>query len=151
MAAINKLLLLQTKIILLIILRRRLRARKAVKKYKKRMWVRELFKHREEKSEYNILVKDLRLFDSEFFFKSFRMSPRTFEELLSWVAPLIEKSPIPFFTLKLFNFENNFNLKVAQFLWLAKNKNLPNYKVYLTSQKILILDRILFYLYQKQT
>ena len=53
-----------------------------------------------------------------------------------------------FNTLKLFNFENNFNLKVAQFLWLAKNKNLPNC---IESQKILILDRILFYLYQKQT
>ena len=49
MAAINKLklVLLQNKIILLIILRRRIRARKAGKKYKKRMWVRELFKNRE--------------------------------------------------------------------------------------------------------
>ena len=89
MAAINKLklMLLQNKILLLIILRRRIRARKAGKKYKKRMWVCELFKNREEKSEYNILVKDLRLFDSELFFKSFRMSPQNFRITLVMGRP----------------------------------------------------------------
>ena len=39
-----------------------------------------------------MLVKDLRLFDSEYFFRNFRMTPERFEILLSWVGPLIFKS-----------------------------------------------------------
>ena len=39
-----------------------------------------------------MMVKDLRLFDKEYFFRNFRMDPATFELLLSWVAPHIQKS-----------------------------------------------------------
>ena len=39
-----------------------------------------------------MLVKDLRLFDNEYFEKSFRIQPTKFEELLSWIAPFIAKS-----------------------------------------------------------
>ena len=42
--------------------------------------------------EYNNLVKDLMLFDHAYFFKSFRMTPTRFEQLLSWIAPHIYKS-----------------------------------------------------------
>ena len=38
-----------------------------------------------------MLVKDLRLHDELFFFKYFRMSPTIFEELLTWIAPYIQK------------------------------------------------------------
>ena len=38
-----------------------------------------------------MLVKDLRLRDELFFFKYFRMSPIIFEELLTWIAPYIQK------------------------------------------------------------
>jgi len=68
----------------------RLRSRFRIKR--KKMWVRRLFQEREERSEYQILVKDLVLFDHEYFFKSFRMNPATFELLLSLVAPFITKS-----------------------------------------------------------
>ena len=56
------------------------------------MWIRKIFAEREEKSEYYLLVKDMHLFDHEYFFKCFRMSPTTFELLLSSVAPLIVRS-----------------------------------------------------------
>ena len=77
-------------LLLLVIFRRR---RKRLKnKYKKRFWVRKIFKERNQKGEYHLLVKDLRLFDHEFFFKNFRMLPEKFEQLLSYVAPMITKS-----------------------------------------------------------
>ena len=94
MAAFHKLVLLQKRILILTILRRRVKKYKRDDKYRKRMWVRDLFKQREEKGEYNILIRDMRLFDSEFFFRCFRMSPTTFEELLSWIAPFIIKSSV---------------------------------------------------------
>ena len=50
-----------------------------------------LFLERKQKGEYNTLVKDMMLFDHEYFFKMFRMTPSRFEELLSWVAPHIQK------------------------------------------------------------
>ena len=50
-------------------------------KYKKRFWVRKMYSERKHKSEFNMLVKDLRLHDELFFFKYFRMSPTIFEEL----------------------------------------------------------------------
>ena len=40
----------------------------------------------------NVLMKDLRLHDHEYFFKSFRMNPTAFELLLSWIRPYIRKS-----------------------------------------------------------
>ena len=39
-----------------------------------------------------MLVKDLRLFDKEYFFRNFWRDPAAFELLLSWLAPLIQKS-----------------------------------------------------------
>ena len=59
---------------------------------RKRMWVRQLFLERKNKGLFNILVKDLMLFDHEYFFKSFRMTPERFERLLCWIAPWIHKS-----------------------------------------------------------
>lgn len=56
------------------------------------MWVRQLFLDRKSKGEFHLLVKDLRLFDSEYFWKYYRMTNIQYEELLHWVAPYITKS-----------------------------------------------------------
>ena len=60
-------------------------------KYKKRFWVRKIYSERKQKGEFNMLVKDLRLHDELYFFKYFRISPTTFEELLTWITPHIQK------------------------------------------------------------
>ncbi|XP_065665346.1 uncharacterized protein LOC136086784 [Hydra vulgaris] len=60
-------------------------------KNKKRFWVRKVYAERLQKGEFHLLVQDLRLHDQEYFFKYFRMSPTTYEELLSFVAPVIVK------------------------------------------------------------
>ena len=46
------------------------------------------------KREFHTLIHDLNLFDSEYSFKQFRMTPTKLEELLSWVAPKVEKSSV---------------------------------------------------------
>ena len=56
------------------------------------MWVRKIFMERSWKGEYHLLIKELKLYDHEYFFKQFRMLPDKFEKLLSFVAPLILKS-----------------------------------------------------------
>ena len=71
-----------------------MRARIEGRRSRKKEWVPTIFAEREEKSEFHLLVKDMQLFDSEYFFKSFRMSPGAFELLLSWVAPYIKKSSL---------------------------------------------------------
>nr|XP_047141117.1 uncharacterized protein LOC124816125 [Hydra vulgaris] len=60
-------------------------------KKEKRFWVRKIYTERLQKGEFHLLVQDLRLHDQEYFFKYFRMSPTTYEELLSFVAPIIVK------------------------------------------------------------
>ncbi len=77
------------KLVILLLLRRRIARRR--QKYKKSFWVRRIYKERKDKSEFNLLVKDLRLFDHLYFFRCFRMNPSTFEKLLLWVGPLIVK------------------------------------------------------------
>ena len=52
-------------------------------KISKRFWVRILFLERATR-EYEMLVKDLLLFDHEYFFGCFRMDPTKFEQLLSY-------------------------------------------------------------------
>lgn len=88
MAAFNQ----RLQLLLLIILRRRLRKRKQY--IPKKFWVRPFLAQRGKKGLYNILVKELFLYDHEYFFHSFRMSPATFESLLQMVAPYIVKSTI---------------------------------------------------------
>ncbi|XP_065652846.1 uncharacterized protein LOC136080161 [Hydra vulgaris] len=60
-------------------------------KNKKRFWVRKVYAERLQKGEFHLLVQNLRLHDQEYFFKYFRMSPTTYEEFLSFVAPVIVK------------------------------------------------------------
>ena len=70
MAAVNIRHLLKVKIniIRLLLLRRR---RKRLEKYKKRFSVRRIYAEREQKGEYHLLVKELMLYDEEYFFTVF--------------------------------------------------------------------------------
>ena len=61
------------------------------RKRKKRHWVRKVYRDRQEKGEFHMVVRDLRLHDHEYFFTCFSMSPSTFEELISFDAPIIVK------------------------------------------------------------
>ena len=63
-------------------------------KYRKRMWVRKLFQERETKGAFNLLIKDMELYDQEYFFKYMRMTPTKYEQLLRLVAPAITKCSI---------------------------------------------------------
>ena len=47
---------------------------------------------RHSKGEFHVLVKELKLFDHEFFFKQFRMTPEKLEKFLTMVAPRITRS-----------------------------------------------------------
>ena len=91
MAAVNIRHLLKVKIniIRLLLLRRR---RKRLEKYKKRFSDRRIYAEREQKGKYHLLVKELMLYDEEYFFHCFRMSPTTFEKLLSWIGPLLKRA-----------------------------------------------------------
>ena len=40
----------------------------------KKMWVRKIFQERSTKGEFNLLIRDLRLHDAEYYFKYFRMN-----------------------------------------------------------------------------
>ena len=77
------------RLIVLIVLRRRLRRQS--EKYKKRFWMRKIYQERISKGEFHLLVKEMILFDHKYFFRCFRMVPETFEKLLSWVSPYIQK------------------------------------------------------------
>ena len=82
-------------ILLLWLFRKRRKSYRLIEKKKQRkFWVRPIFKERKLKGEFLTLIQDLKLFDSEYFFKQFRMTPTKLEELLSWVAPKIEKSSV---------------------------------------------------------
>ena len=84
MVNVNKVLLIKKKLTILKLLELK-------RKKRKRFWVRKVYEERLEKGEFHLLVGDLRLHDHEYFFRCFRMSPSTFEELLSLVGPKISK------------------------------------------------------------
>lgn len=72
----------------LLLLRRRQKRRM---KYKKRFWIRRIYAERQQKGEFHLLVKELSIYDHEYFFQCFRMSPTLLEELLSWIGPQLRK------------------------------------------------------------
>ena len=74
--------------------KRRKSCRLMEKKKQNKFWVRSIFKERELKGEFHALIQDLKLFDSEYFLKQFRMTSTKLEELLSWIAPKTEKSSV---------------------------------------------------------
>ena len=58
------------------------------------MCVKQLFKERETKGSLNLLVKDMALYDQEYFFKFFRITPTKYEQLLQLVSSVITKCSI---------------------------------------------------------
>ena len=56
--------------------------------------MRQIFLEREKKGAFNLLIKDMALFDHEYFFKFFRMTPTKYEELLKLVAPQLTRSSL---------------------------------------------------------
>ena len=81
--------------ILLWLFRKRRKSRRLIEKKKQRkFWVRSIFREGKLKGEFHTLIQDLKLFDTEYFFKQFQMTPTKLEELLSWVALKIEKSSV---------------------------------------------------------
>ena len=73
---------------LLLLLRRRIYADDG-KNNPRRFWKRISFEERTQKGEYHTLVKEMMLFDHEYYFKMFRMTPITFENLLVTVGPFL--------------------------------------------------------------
>lgn len=69
----------------------RLRLRRRENKYKKRFWTRRIYRERLQKGEYHLLVTEMMLYDHEYFTSRFRMTPSTFEKLLTWIGPFIKK------------------------------------------------------------
>ena len=61
------------------------------KKRQRKFSVRAIFRARKLKGEFHTLIQDFKFFDLEYFLKQLRMTPTTFEELLRWVVPKIEK------------------------------------------------------------
>ena len=92
MAALNLqyLLFLRRRLIIYYLFQRRKKNRQA-KFAKRRLWVRRLYEERSFKGEYELLVRDLKLYDHEVFFKYFRMTPKTFEKILNFIALFITK------------------------------------------------------------
>ena len=93
-AALNHrmVLLKQLKLLLLLLQKRRRIIIHNMKKSKpRRFWVRDMLKRRQQYSQYHSLVKELELFDREYFFKYLRMSPERFEHLVKLVSPYIKK------------------------------------------------------------
>ncbi|XP_046849870.1 uncharacterized protein LOC124443422 [Xenia sp. Carnegie-2017] len=68
------------------------RRKQKVKRKRARFWVRKLYEERRQKGEYELLVRDLQLYDHEMFFSYFGMLPSTFEVLLKLIGSDIKKN-----------------------------------------------------------
>ena len=61
--------------------------------------MREMYRERDTKGEFSMLVQELRLHDHEYFFLCFRMLPSKLEELLRYIAPDITKCSVLLFQI----------------------------------------------------
>ena len=86
--------LTRRQLLIVLLLRRRLKAKEVEVRKKKECWVRRLYTERTEKGEYHQLVREMKIFDKEYFFQHFRMGPEKFEEILSYVAPKITQCSV---------------------------------------------------------
>ena len=91
MAAFDRIRLLRLKKYLLCTLLILKRIKFAKQRRERKCRVRKIYLDRPEKGEYQLLVKDMQLFDRDYFFHCFRMSPALFKELLCLVASHISK------------------------------------------------------------
>ena len=74
------------------------------KKENRRFCLQKIFTERKQKGEFYTLVQDLKLFDSEYFFKQFRMTARKLEEFPGWKAPRILKLNVKYEAISLEDF-----------------------------------------------
>ena len=82
---------LRKKLSILITLSRLRRVRNLTKrKQRRRFWIRDIYKKREQFGTFNTLFEELKK-DREYFFRYLRMTPDRFGHLLSLVRPRIEK------------------------------------------------------------
>ena len=58
---------------------------------RKRFRMRRIYLERQQKRKFHLLVLEVILFDHEYLFKCFRITPSTYEQLSCWLAPLISK------------------------------------------------------------
>ena len=61
---------------------------------RKRFWLGQVLMERHSKGEFHVLVKQLKLFDHEFFFKHFHMTHENLRNLLTMVTPRILNSSL---------------------------------------------------------
>ncbi|XP_057294525.1 uncharacterized protein LOC130623036 [Hydractinia symbiolongicarpus] len=80
------------------ILLKRSSRREAERKARKKrsIWVRQIYKQREECGIYHTLVQEMALGDRESYFKFMRMSPESFQYLLNVIGPEISKKDTKF-------------------------------------------------------
>lgn len=83
--------LTRRQLLIILLLRRRLKEKELKVRKKKKFWVRRLYAERSEKGEYHQLVREMKIFDKEYFFQHFRMGPDKFEQVLGYIAPKITK------------------------------------------------------------
>ena len=79
------------RLLLLFYLRQR---RKRKQKYRKKYWIRDIFRSRFLLGEYHTLVKEMRENDHGEFYKYFRMTPERFDHLLLLVGPMLTKKSL---------------------------------------------------------
>lgn len=60
-------------------------------KRKREIWVKDIFRKREEQGDFHNLIPEMRLNDHEGYRNFFRMGPDKFDELLSMVGPFLTK------------------------------------------------------------
>jgi len=77
---------LRTKFIIMMLLHRRIKILEAEHRRLHRFWVRPILKTRQTHGNWEHLIQELRLYDYETYFNFMRMTPQTFEEILSLVG-----------------------------------------------------------------
>ena len=93
-AAVNHRMVLITQLKLLLLLLqkgRRIIIKNMKRSKRRRFWVRDVLKKRQQYSQYHSLVKELELFDREHLFKYLGMSPERFENPVKMVSPYVKK------------------------------------------------------------
>ena len=68
--------------------------RKRKQRYRKKYWIRDIFRSRFLLGEYHTLVKEMHENDHESFYKYFRMTPERFDNLLLLVGPMLTKKSL---------------------------------------------------------
>lgn len=69
--------------------------RKRKERYRKKYWIRDIFRSRFLLGEYHTLVKEMHENDHELFYKYFRMTPERFDNLLLLLTKPLHQNTFP--------------------------------------------------------